>query len=166
MASTIQRPEASTLDGIEVAVIDFFIRGVQLVGLPKSVGEIYGLLFISSHPLSLDDLVTRLRISKGSASQGVKLLRGLGAVKSRYLPGDRRDYFTAETELKALVSGFVSGELTPHLESGSDLLDQIEKESAKDISEESSFRRERILKLKRWMKKASSLFKTVDKFFG
>ena len=31
--------------------------GVKVLGLPRSIGEIYGLLFISRHPLSLDDLV-------------------------------------------------------------------------------------------------------------
>jgi hypothetical protein len=54
---------------------------VQVLGVPKSVGQIYGLLYASLEPLSFSDIVERLEISKGSASQGLQLLRSLGAIK-------------------------------------------------------------------------------------
>ena len=69
------------LTSIEMDVIGVFVNAVKLLGMPRSVGEIYGLLFITPEPLPLDALVVRLGISKGSASQGLKVLRGLGAVK-------------------------------------------------------------------------------------
>jgi hypothetical protein len=53
---------------------------VQIFGVPKSVGQIYGLLYASPEPLSFSDIVVRLGISKGSASQGLRLLRSLGAI--------------------------------------------------------------------------------------
>jgi hypothetical protein len=53
---------------------------VQVFGVPKSVGQIYGLLYASPEPLSFSDIVERLEISKGSASQGLQLLRSLGAI--------------------------------------------------------------------------------------
>jgi hypothetical protein len=53
---------------------------VQVFGVPKSVGQIYGLLYASPEPLSFSDIVERLDISKGSASQGLQLLRSLGAI--------------------------------------------------------------------------------------
>ena len=54
---------------------------MQIFGVPKSVGQIYGLLYASPLPLGFSDIVERLEISKGSASQGLQLLRSLGAVK-------------------------------------------------------------------------------------
>ena len=54
---------------------------MQVFGVPKSVGQIYGLLYASPEPLSFSDIVERLEISKGSASQGLQLLRSLGAIK-------------------------------------------------------------------------------------
>jgi len=63
---------------VEQQVVDLFVDGVRVLGLPGSVGEIYGLLFISREPLSLDDLVRRLKISKGSASQGLRALKAAG----------------------------------------------------------------------------------------
>ena len=58
----------------------FFAEIVQLFGIPKSVGQIYGLLYASPKPLGFTAIVERLEISKGSASQGLQLLRSLGAI--------------------------------------------------------------------------------------
>ena len=46
-------------------MIDVFVRAASLIGLPRSIGEIYGLLFYAQ-ALSFDELVERLQISKGS----------------------------------------------------------------------------------------------------
>lgn len=60
--------------------VEFFAEIVQLFGVPKSVGQIYGVLYASPVPLSFSDIVEELEISKGSASQGLQLLRSLGAI--------------------------------------------------------------------------------------
>jgi DNA-binding transcriptional ArsR family regulator len=72
------RPPAGGCFETECAA--FFSEVVQVFGVPKSVGQIYGLLFASPEPLSFSDIVERLDISKGSASQGLQLLRSLGAI--------------------------------------------------------------------------------------
>ena len=63
----------SSMSEADRRIVDLFVDGVRVIGLPKSIGEIYGLLFVSRDPLSLDDLVARLGISKGSASQGLRM---------------------------------------------------------------------------------------------
>lgn len=64
----------------ETECATFFSEVVQVFGVPKSIGQIYGLLYASPEPLSFSDIVVRLKISKGSASQGLQLLRSLGAI--------------------------------------------------------------------------------------
>jgi Predicted transcriptional regulators len=64
----------------EAECVQFFAEAVQLFGIPKSVGQIYGVLYASPRPLGFLDIVERLEISKGSASQGMQLLRELGAI--------------------------------------------------------------------------------------
>ena len=44
------------LTALEKGIIGLFSDGVKLIGLPKSVGEIYGLLYARNADLSLDDL--------------------------------------------------------------------------------------------------------------
>lgn len=119
-----QPPEA--LSPWETSTIEVFIRAASLIGLPRSVGEIYGLLFCAHKPQTFDDLAERLGISRGSVSQGLKFLRQLGAVKVHYVAGSRKDHYQPELSMKRLVSGFVRDQFSPHLESGGDRLDEIE----------------------------------------
>jgi len=65
-------------------------------------------------------------ISKGSASQGLRALRQLGAVSSVFAPGDRKERFVAESRLRKLVGGFLKEQADPHLEKGTARLKQIE----------------------------------------
>ncbi len=151
-AATIARssPSATALAPVEVEVIGLFVNAVKLLGMPKSVGEIYGLLFIAPDPLPLDALVDRLNISKGSASQGLKVLRAFGAVKQVYVAGDRRDHYAAETELKKLAAGFVREEIKPRLDSGADRLERLKSLSVSEDSDHGEFYRSRVSKLAQW----------------
>lgn len=107
-------------------MIDVFVRAVSLIGLPRSIGEIYGLLFCAKEALTFDELVARLQISKGSVSQGVKVLRQLGAVKLHYVAGSRRDHYLPELSMKQLVRGFIKDQFEPHLASGSQRLQGLD----------------------------------------
>ena len=62
----------------EEQVVDFFISAADLLGVPKSVAAIYGIVFASPAPLSFAEIETRLNISKGSVSQGLRVLRDVG----------------------------------------------------------------------------------------
>ena len=115
-----------TLEDWEVAVIDLFLNAANSFGLPKSYGQIYGLLFCRDQPLAMDEVMELLQISKGSASQGLRALRQLGAVSSVFAPGDRRERYMAESRLRKLVGGFLREQADPHLEKGTARLKQIE----------------------------------------
>ena len=162
----VEAVKALEMSDLEMQVIELFVRGVRVLGLPKSVGEIYGLLYISPQPLSLDALVGRLRMSKGSTSQGLKFLRNLGAVKPVYVAGDRRDHYEAQTELKQLVAGFMKGELVPHLESGSRRLEQLEQEVVGEDSEHAEFYQSRVSKLAIWRARGEEMMKLVDELLN
>ena len=152
----------AALTEVEVEVIGVFVNAVKILGMPKSVGEIYGLLFISPDPMPLDTLVVRLNISKGSASQGLKVLRAFGAVKLVYAPGDRRDHFTAETELKKLAAGFIREEIGPHLESGAGRLERLRTLTGGEHTEQGEFFRERIGKLAYWHARSRSVMPLIS----
>ena len=112
---------------LELEGIDFFVRLMNMMGLPRSVGEIYGLLYFSEKPLPMDAVASRLGISIGSASQGLKNLRTLKAVRSMYVAGDRRDHYLAESEFRRLFSNFMKDEIMPHLESAKERIRRMEE---------------------------------------
>ena len=160
-------PKSEVLSEIEQQLVSLFADGVRVAGLPKSIGEIYGILFISREPLALDDLVVRLQISKGSTSQGLKMLRTLGAIREVEGPDARRNYFEADLELKKLVGGFIREQLRPHLKSGDERLKRIEDHvKAEEDPEVREFYDLRVKKLERWSKQARLIFPLLQRVLG
>lgn len=158
------------LGDFEGKVVSFFCDGVKMLGLPRSLGEIYGLLFITPEPLSLDDLVSQLGISKGSVSQGLRMLKNLGAVRDVEGIEGRRTYYEPDVELKQLVGGFIQEQVRPHLHSGESKLQNLEKmvvEMEKAGGEEPvSFYRNRVERLGRWSTRARFVLPVLQKFLG
>lgn len=103
--------QSAALTSLEVEAIELFINFLGLIGLPKSVGEIYRLLFVAPQPMAMDEIMDRLDISRGAASQGLKLLRSFCAVRVVYERGDRRDHYAADFFLGLLVRGVLTGRL-------------------------------------------------------
>ena len=159
--------EFPSLGAVEVQVIQVFVDGVKVLGFPRSIGEIYGLLFISPDPLSLDDLVQRLGISKGSASQGLRALKGLGAVREIPVESSRRSHYQADTELKRLVGGFIREQVRPHLESGQSKIRRL-LDTAGDEQDpaQREFVRERVKQLERWIDRGRIVLPILQKVLG
>jgi DNA-binding transcriptional regulator GbsR (MarR family) len=145
----------TNLSELEKEVIDIFVRIASVLSLPRSIGELYGVLYISPEPMCIDDLMHKLKISKGSTSQGLKILRSFGAVRTVYVPGDRRDFFTAESALRKIVSGFVNEQIRPHLENGKERMIRLEALAKAEADNE--FYIDRIDRLKGWHKRANTL---------
>ncbi|MES2995320.1 MAG: transcriptional regulator [Verrucomicrobiota bacterium] len=161
-------PEPHVLAPLERQVIDFFVDGVRVLGLPPSLGEIYGLLYISRDPLSLDDVVHTLNISKGSASQGLRALKGLGAVREAITAnGDRKTYYEAAVELKRLVGGFIREQIRPHLESGRTKLADLAR-TAETVSDPSrrEFLDDRISRIDQWVRRGGQILPMIQKILG
>jgi DNA-binding transcriptional regulator GbsR (MarR family) len=125
---TAARPKTnhpvSGLTPVETEVIQLFVQFSRAVGQPRSYAELYGLLFISHQPLTLDDLAARLHLSKGSASQGLKYLRELGAVRE-VATATRRTHYEAVAELRHLAGSFLRQQLTEHLSDSPSRLERI-----------------------------------------
>lgn len=156
------KPANSVNVELEGMVREFFADAVKVLGLPKSVGEIYGSLFISKHPLSLDDLVERLGMSKGSGSQGLKMLRTLGAVSEVEGIEGRKVFYEADVELKSLVGGFIREEIRPHLASAKL---KIGRMGECNVNNDEHYD-ERITKLNSWRKRAVVLLPILQKILG
>ena len=155
------------LEDWETAAIDLFLNAANSFGLPKSYGQIYGLLFCRDQSLAMDEVMDLLKISKGSASQGLRALRQLGAVSSVFEPGDRKERFIAEIRLRKLVGGFLREQADPHLDKGVGRLNQIEA-LLKDLDDSDSrkrgFHRHEILS--GWHRQMSRLLPWVKMIVG
>lgn len=155
----------ASLSALERESIEYFISFVQLLGMPKSVGEIYGLLFVATAALPMDGVVSRLQISKGSASSGLALLRELGAVQRVYVEGDRRDYYETDLNVTRFADVFFRQRLQPRLENGAERLERMEDYARAEVDERDSESEQapevkalaRIRALRSWQRKGEKL---------
>ena len=138
--------------------IDYFVSFVQMFGLPKSIGQIYGLLFATTSPLTMDDIVGELKISKGSASQGLSLLKNLGAVKSQDIEGERREHFRADLNVARIVNHFFEHRLGPRLENGEQRLQRMRRLVESNGSRENLEMLSRIQALQKWQNRGKRVF--------
>lgn len=159
-------PLLTGLTPLEGEAVDLFVGLAQVVGLPKSIGQIYGLLYITATPLSLDEIAGRLDISKGSASQGLKFLRTTGAVRLCDEHGSRCDHYEAETGLRALATGFLKEQIEPHLESGEGRLARLKRLAATVPAAEREHIIQRVKQLETWHRRAAGLLPLLIRFLG
>lgn len=152
-----------SLSELERELIAFFVNAAQAIGLPKSYGEIYGLFFASNRPLALDEVIERLQISKGSASQGIRFLRSINALNTDYIPGDRRDHYVTETSLRRIADGLLKEKIAPQIQEGIERLRSLRSQYS---SEELRPLKERINNIEAWSKKADLLLPFVTNFLG
>ena len=143
------RPAWSSL---EAEVIGLFVQLSRIIGLPRSYAELYALLFLSPRPLTMDELIQRLGISKGSASQGLSFLRKAGAVRVILLPGRRAACHQAVAELRHLAAGFLQDQILPQVEDTQNRLDQIVRMVAKLPVKERAEAGRKIMMLQSWGK--------------
>ncbi len=164
MAKESSLLETASLDVFARECINIFIHAAQSLSIPRSIGEIYGLLFASPDPLPMEAIVERLRISKGSASQGLRWLREVNAVRAVYVVGDRRDHFIAETELRRLALGYLRESVEPQLSRAGDYLNRVgEAVPDEKRSEAARFAEVRFKKLRRWHRFAAQILPIILK---
>lgn len=115
----------------------------QALGLPKSVGQVFGYLYMSTIPQTLDDIAASLQISKASASNSVRQISGWGAARTVWVPGARKEHYEVVGDLNNLVSGFVNDFLKPKFSIADKKLAEIsttlEEEKDSGIIDEEQF---------------------------
>lgn len=68
-------------------------------GVNKTIAQIQALLLISPNPLSTDDIMEELTISRGNANMSIRQLLDWGIVYKKTIAGDRKEYFVAEKDV-------------------------------------------------------------------
>ena len=74
-----------------------------LWGINKAMAQIQALLFISTKPLSTEEIMEELQISRGNTSMNVRQLIDWGIVTKELVPGERKEYFSTEKDVQELA---------------------------------------------------------------
>lgn len=147
----------------ERQVVAFFVDAAEILGVPKSVAAIYGLCFASAEPLSFVDLNARLEISSGSISQGVRVLREVGAVK---VVGthDRKEFLAPDLELRKLALRYIEDRIGKQLHAGKGRLQAMKAAIPADRNGAAKELKARLKYLQSWQAKGAALVPIVKTF--
>lgn len=131
----------STVNSVRQTIIEGSGQlSASLLGiLNKVCGQIFALLLLSPKPLSLDDIVNELQVSKGSVSINIRLLEEYKLVKKIWVKGSRRDYYEAVIKVPTTIIREFLEKIRRNIQESLSLLDtcqeKIKTVSAKDDEE-------------------------------
>ena len=95
-------------------------------GINRTMAQIHALLLVSADPLSQDDIMEELNISRGNTNMNIRELINWGLVERIILTGERKEYFTAEKQIWKVVKQIVKERKKRELEPMMQLLDKLE----------------------------------------
>ncbi|MFQ5613750.1 MAG: GbsR/MarR family transcriptional regulator [Anaerolineae bacterium] len=145
------------------------IRGVGRIssfwGLNKAMGELYGLLYLSPRPMSLDEMTGALKISKASVSIHMRALERIKMVRKVWNVGDRRDYYEAEIDFWEIAKGIFrereAHEFNQALNSVTISLEMVQEAGVGRDNDRVSFYLERLKHMQNFFKMLDTLINAV-----
>lgn len=145
-----------------------FIQGMSRIshfwGFPKAMGAIFGAVYLSPGPVSLDELVEQAGVTKGSVSTNIRSLERLGMVHKQIQVGDRKDYYVAETDFWKIVRGVLrereKNEFDQALRTVGESMVMLEKVSPEEV-ELTRFYQERMGSLQLFFTRLDKLVATL-----
>lgn len=88
-----------------------FVEGLSQIsrfwGFPKGMGAIFAVLYLSPASLSLDEIVAETGLTKGAISTEIRALARMGLVHRSTKLGDRKDYYSAETDFYTAIKSIL-----------------------------------------------------------
>jgi DNA-binding transcriptional regulator GbsR (MarR family) len=87
------------LDVVEEKFVELWRSMSSLWGISPTMAQIHGLLYITGAALSMDDIMSRLTISRGNVSMNLSKLVEWGLIRRVHRRGDRRDYYESLSDV-------------------------------------------------------------------
>jgi DNA-binding transcriptional regulator GbsR (MarR family) len=108
MAAAAPRQDEHRLWQSEILITDLVGRLIEFWGFKRNMGRVWAILYLRPDPQNANEIRAALRLSAGGVSMTLQELLRWGVVKRVWVPGDRRDYYTAEVQLWKMVSRVLS----------------------------------------------------------
>ncbi len=95
-------------------------------GINRTMAQIHALLLVSADPLSQDDIMEQLNVSRGNANMNIRELIDWGLVDRVIIPGERKEYFSAEKDIWKVATQIVNERKKKELNPMLKLMEQLE----------------------------------------
>jgi DNA-binding transcriptional regulator GbsR (MarR family) len=95
-------------------------------GINRTMAQIHALLLVSTNPLTQDDIMEELSISRGNVNMNIRDLIGWGLVDRVIISGERKEFFTAEKDIWKVATQIIKERKKRELDPMIKLLSQLE----------------------------------------
>jgi DNA-binding transcriptional regulator GbsR (MarR family) len=96
-------------------------------GINRTMAQIHALLLISPDPITQDDIMEQLNISRGNVNMNTRDLIDWGLVERVLIPGERKEFFIAEKDIWKVATQIIKERKKRELDPMLKLLSQLEK---------------------------------------
>ena len=137
----------------------------QFWGLPKSMGAIFAVLYLSPCAMALDEIVSETGFTKGAISTSVRSLARMGLVHRQTKLGDRKDYYLAEDDfykvVRSILKGRESSEFSHAIDSVGQTLVELQASPNSEHDEEWDFAENRVAEMKSFFDNLDNLVRVI-----
>jgi DNA-binding transcriptional regulator GbsR (MarR family) len=94
-------------------------------GINRTMAQVHALLLISPDPLTQDDVMEQLSVSRGNANMNIRELIDWGLVDRVIVPGERKEYFSAEKDIWKVATQIIKERKKRELDPMLKLINQL-----------------------------------------
>ncbi|MCE2496204.1 MAG: transcriptional regulator [Flavobacteriales bacterium] len=131
-------------------------------GVPRTMSQIHALLLVSPRPMSTEEIMDELNISRGNCNMNVRALIDWGLVQKELKAGQRKEFFVAEKDIWQVTKQVMQERRKRELEPLARILDQVTQYEGGDPHETQEFD-ERLEELKKMSQNADRLMNMLIK---
>ncbi len=105
-------------------------------GINRTMAQVHALLLVSPKPLTTEEVMNELSISRGNANMNLRELVSWDLLRKVIVPGDRKEYFEAEKDIWEIAKRVVRERKRREIEPARRMLDQLVKVDNPNNSED------------------------------
>ncbi|MEM0999715.1 MAG: MarR family transcriptional regulator [Bacteroidota bacterium] len=125
-------------------------------GINRTMAQIHSLLLITKNPLSAEEVMAALQISRGNANMNLRALIDWGLVYREHKSGERKEFFVAEKDIWEVARRVMMERKRREIEPVIRVLEEV-GQIKEDDNEEG------VLEFKEMIRKISEFVEKVDK---
>lgn len=132
-------------------------------GINRTMAQIHALLIISIEPMTYEEIMEELQISRGNANSNLRELMSWGLIQKIIYPGDRKEYFEAYKDVWKMFTTVAKERKRREIEPALEVLTKFSNENVQSKSEEEKAFYNQISSIKEMMGKADTVLEKISK---
>ena len=110
-------------------------------GINKTMAQVHALLLVSTEPLSAEDIMETLKISRGNVNMNVRALIDWGIVRKEFVVGERKEFFVADKDIWELFKQVTKERKKREIEPVLKVLEELQNDVTEDSTEAEDFKK-------------------------